>query len=351
MRILLTCDPMIPVPPVGYGGIERIVDGLARELRRRGHTVGLVGHRDSTCQTDGFWPWPGTEVRSRPDTIRNIRALVGIARNFEPDVVHSFARLAYLSGLLLSPTPKIMSYQRLAHGVQIRLAAAAAGRTLHYTACSRFIAEGGRTSGGTWHAIPNFIEPDRIPFEPQVPTDAPLLFLSRVESIKGADVAIAVAKASGRRLVIAGNHATSGPEYEYWRDQVLPHLDSDGISYVGEVGDEQKFKLLGQAAALVVPIRWDEPFGIVFIEALAAGTPVITCPRGALPEIVTPGVNGWFMDTIDDGERAVARLPLIDRATCRNVAVQSFSRSVVVEQYFSLYESLRLQSNGRPSHS
>jgi glycosyltransferase involved in cell wall biosynthesis len=338
MRILLTADPMIPVPPVGYGGIERIVDSLAGELRARGHTVGLAAKAGSTCATDAFFPWPGENIRSPLDTVRNALALARAARRFRPDVVHSFSRLAYLTALLPSRLPKVMSYQRHVSIPQIRRALALARTgSLRFTGCSGFIAAQGRAGGGDWSDVPNFIDLSKIDFAPRVPADAPLLFLSRLDAIKGPDLAIAIARRAGRRLLVAGNRPVGGPDAAYFDEKVAPQLGRDGIEWIGEVGDVQKNELLGRCAALLVPIQWDEPFGIVFAEALAAGTPVITCARGALPEIIRPGVTGFFIDGLDSGVAAVARLGELDRAACRADAESRFSLGVCTDRYLELY--------------
>ena len=180
--------------------------------------------------------------------------------------------------------------------------------------------------------IPTFTD-----FEPEVGQDAPLVFLSRVERIKGAHTAITVARRTGRRLIIAGNHASSGPELDYWTNEIAPHLGG-AIEYVGPVDDQQKNALLGQAAALIVPIEWNEPFGIVFAEALACGTPVISCPRGALPEIVRHGVDGFLVTTIEEACNAVAKIDKIDRRNCRKRVEDRFSATIVSAQYERLYE-------------
>jgi glycosyltransferase involved in cell wall biosynthesis len=333
VRILLTADPFLPVPPAGYGGIERIVDALAREYAKGGHSVALAAHRDSACPVSGFFPWPGER------TLPNALSLLSAARSFRPDVVHSFSRLAYLLPILPRSVPKLMSYQRHVGGRQIAAAARIARGTLRFTGCSEFIASMGRSWGGDWTAVPNFIEVGKIRFVPSVGADAPLLFLSRIESIKGPDIAIAVAKAAGRRLVLAGNRSKSGPEADFFESRIAPHLGRDGIEWVGEVGDAQKDALLGQAAALVVPIQWDEPFGIVFAESLAAGTPVITCARGAAPEIIQDGVTGIFISNEGDGVSAVARIGELSREECRRSAETSFSSTVAAEKYLGLYRS------------
>ena len=340
MRILLTADPMIPVPPVGYGGIERIVDSLIGELRARGHTVALVAKADSTCEVDAFFAWPGDNIRGRIDTVRNIMALRHAVRRFRPDVIHSFSRLAYLLGVLPSRLPKIMSYQRHVSPGQIRPALRLARHgSLQFTGCSEFICEQGRRAGGTWTSIHNFVDLTKIDFTPAVPEDAPLLFLSRVESIKGPDLAIEIARRAGRRLLIAGNRSTTGAEAAFFEQKIAPHLNRDGVEWIGEVGDVKKNELLGRSAALLVPIQWDEPFGIVFAEALAAGTPVITCARGALPEIIRPGVTGFTIKNADEGIAAVKRLSTLDRGACRADAESSFSLSVCADHYARLYRA------------
>ncbi len=342
MRILLTADPELPVPPTGYGGIERIAAELLAEFRVRGHTVGLAAREGSMAEVDAFFPWPGRESQRRKDTIANARALHGAVRRFRPDVLQSFSRLAYLLPLFaLAPRlPKIMSYQRHTGGNSVRLATVLGGKHLHFTGCSEAICRMGRPAGGRWTAIPNFVDTQTFPFQPAVPSDAPLLFLSRIEAIKGAHLAIEIARRSGRRLIIAGNRVDSEEGAAYFDREIAPHLGR-GIEWIGEVDNAQKRQQLMGAAALVVPIQWDEPFGIVFAEALAAGVPVITCARGATPEIIEEGRTGFFIRDVAEGVQAVARLAEIDRAKCRMVAEHRFDVTVVAKQYLQLYASIQ----------
>jgi glycosyltransferase involved in cell wall biosynthesis len=320
--------------------VERVVAALLAELRRRGHEVGLVAHPDSSAATDYFLGWPNALPSSAADHARNTLALLKAVTRFRPSIVHSFSRLLYLAPLLASRIPKIMSYGRFPGGRQISLSASVASSSLTFTGCSTFIATMGSKYGGTWRTVPNFVDTDLYKFVPGVPDDAPLVFLSRVEPIKGTHVAIEVAKQAGRRLLIAGNHSASGPEGEYWSAVIKPQLGRAGIEYIGPVDDKSKSELLGSAAALIVPIQWDEPFGIVFAEALACGTPVITCPRGATPEIIRDGIDGFLIRDVSDGCQAVHSLGTIDRRQCRQRAEQAFSVAAVVPQYEALYKEL-----------
>ncbi len=340
MRILLTADPELPVPPLLYGGIERIVDLLATKFQARGHTVGLVAHSESTSPATPIYPWQGKRSQNKLDTARNTMTLWSAVQQFQPDIVHSFSRIFYLLPLLNSRLPKVMSYQRDPSLRTTGWGAKLANGSLTFTGCSDYICRVGRNAGGTWHPIYNCVETDKYTFQSTVADDAPLVFLSRIERIKGAHTAIAVAQKTGRRLLIAGNYSTTGEAGQYWQEEILPHLGKNGIEYVGTVNDAQKNELLGQAAAMIVPIEWNEPFGIVFAEALACGTPVISCPTGSLPEIVRPGVDGYLVKNIEEAVAAVEKLPTIDRSNCRQRVEELFSAEVIVDRYEQLYLSL-----------
>jgi glycosyltransferase involved in cell wall biosynthesis len=342
MRILLVADPILPVPPRLYGGIERIVARLIAELRARGHTVALAALGDSSQPVDALFPWPALRVGHRLDTVRNALALRRAVRAFRPDVVHSFARLAYLLPLLPSRLPKIMSYQRDPGARQTAPASRwARGASLTFTGCSEHIAARGRIAGGTWHAIPNFadtgvLHPDASP----PPDDAPLVFLSRLDRIKAPHLAIAIARLARRRIILAGNRAETGPDAVYFDREVAPLIDGRDVTWTGPVDDAAKRTLLASAHAMLVPVQWDEPFGIVFAEALACGCPVISCPRGALPEIVDEGVTGFLIHDIHEGAAAVGRIGSLSREACRRAAVERFSPVAVAARYEALYQSL-----------
>jgi glycosyltransferase involved in cell wall biosynthesis len=340
MRILLTADPELPVPPPLYGGIERIVDWLARELVAMGHEVGLVAHRDSKVAGVVLFPWPGTRSRSVSDTMRNSLHLAATVRRFRPDVLHSFSRLVYMTPLAGSRVPRIMSFQRLPTARTVSMAARLHRGRLVYTGCSEWISRVGRAAGGHWTTIHNGVELSRYDFKGTVSADAPFLFLSRLDRVKAPHLAIRVAVGEGRRIVVAGNVAERGPDHEYFEQVVRPLMDHELVNWVGPVNDEQKNKLLGESLALLVPIQWDEPFGIVFVEALACGTPVLSCSRGALPEIIREGVEGFIQSDVDELSYCARRLHLIQRATCRSRAEESFSSMHIAGQYSDLYESL-----------
>ena len=297
LRIALTADPYIPVPPTFYGGIERVVYSLAMHLVARGHDVTLFAHPASAVRGATLVPYGVPPHRGIGRRARELAQVGGrlFRRRAEFDVVHSFGRLAALAPVLACrAVPKYQSYQRAVPWKGIRRAVCAAGESLQFTACSAsmFVGHAVGSKFGRWRAIFNGVDLTAYQYAPTVADDAPLVCLGKVMHKKGVHVAIAIAKLAGRRLVIAGDTVDSGPDRDYFVREILPAVDGERVQYVGPVDDVQKNQLLGRAAALVFPTMYAEPFGIVMAEAMACGTPVIGPRRGALLEVVQPGVTG-----------------------------------------------------------
>ncbi|MBF0588814.1 MAG: glycosyltransferase [Magnetococcales bacterium] len=341
MRIFISADPYLPIPPTLYGGTERVIDSLVRGFAARGHSVGLMALAESTTTPETLFPWPvpGIDKGSHAGHLKNAKALHRAVHTFKPDVLHSFSRLLYMLPLAVTyrRLPKVMTYERQPTPNTARKNLLIHGHSLRFTGCSEDLCTKGRPGGGVWKPVHNCVDIDHYRFGAEVTEDAPLVFLSRVERIKGVHTAIAAARRTGRRLLIAGNHDEEGIHGDYWREEIVPHLDKDGIEYIGPVNDEQKNKLLGEAAAMVVPIEWDEPFGIVFAEALACGTPIISSPRGSLPEIVRQGVDGFLVNNLDEACDAIRKLHTIDRAQCRARAESCFSEDFILDGYMNIY--------------
>lgn len=336
LRIALTADPEIPVPPLQYGGIERIVDMLARTLTRRGHDVTLFAHRSSTCPVRHV-AWPGKSSLPLGDTMRNAATLARRAGVGAFDIVHSFSRVAYLLPILPLPVAKLMSYQRDISERTTATAVRLSRGTLEFSAISRQMMEA-KPLAGRWHFVPNGVPLDVYRFRGNVSPDAPLLFLGRIEEIKGPHLAIDIARRMGRHLIIAGNIP---PEHRAWYDaHVAPHIDGARVRYVGPVNDEQKNAFLGEAAALLMPILWEEPFGIVMAEAMACGTPVLGLRRGAVPEVVEHGVTGYVADTVDELVATAGNLGALSRFDARARVERLYSDEAVTDGYLNVYEGI-----------
>jgi glycosyltransferase involved in cell wall biosynthesis len=333
LKIALTSDPEVPVPPRFYGGLERIVDLLAHGLVERGHDVTVFANKDSNT-AGRLVPWAGQSSRRLTDTFSNALVLAEAARKYRFDLIHSSSRLAYLSFLLPLSIPKLMTYHRTISARSVLLGRVFSRETLYFSAVSQSMMEHVKHRG-FWCSVPNGVPIERFRFVASVPEDAPLVFLGRIEEIKGPHLAIEVARACGRRLVIAGNVP---PEKIQWFDRFIrPSIDGEFIRYIGPVDDVQKSELLGSAFAFLMPILWEEPFGIVMAEALACGTPVLGLRRGAVPEVVQHGVSGYVCDTVAELADAVRNVPKIDRNACREIAAKNFSRDAVTEAYLKIY--------------
>jgi glycosyltransferase involved in cell wall biosynthesis len=345
MRIALTVDPELAVPPLHYGGIERIVDMLAVELAGRGHFVTLFANRRSTCPVPRV-PWPGERSNRLGDTIRNASALARRVLAGRFDVIHSFSRIAYLTPLLPLAIPKLMSYQREISLRTTAMAQRLSRGTIDFSAISRQMIDASDLPG-RWHLVPNGVPLDRYTFRADVAPDAPLIFLGRIEEIKGPHLAVEIARRAERRLVIAGNIPA---EHRRWFERhVEPNIDGDRVRYVGPVDDAQKNALLGGAFALLMPILWEEPFGIVMVEAMACGTPVLALRRGAAPEVVEHGVTGFVADTPEELALAVGTTANLSRRAARERVERLYSADAVAEGYLDVYA--QILSKIRPSVS
>lgn len=334
LRIAITADPEIPVPPRYYGGIERIVDLLIRGLLARGHKITLFAHLESKvpCQLE---PYPKDGIRSRFPLLTNMGFISSKILSGKYDLVHSFGRLVYLFPLLPLSLPKIMSYQRSITPRSVKWAERLSRGTIHFVGLNHQIVKPYHGKKN-WHVIYNGASRDTYEFKDQVSPDAPLVFLGRVEQIKGPHLAIEVARQSGKRLIIAGNLPEGEKHQRYFQEKIQPYLNGD-IWYVGPVTDREKNEILGQALALLMPILIEEPFGIVMAEALACGTPVIGFNRGAVPEVVQEGINGFSCNSIEEMAKAVDRIHEIDRRRCREIMEEKFSDESIVNAYENLY--------------
>ncbi|MDF2434014.1 MAG: hypothetical protein JWP44_3645 [Mucilaginibacter sp.] len=334
MRILLIMNPGLPVPPVLYGGIERIVYLLAEEYHKLGHEVTLLSGPDSYCSgtTITFGNNSKTSKWTRNKEIYFVwKYLTNNHKAF--DLIHNFGRLVYFLPVLNKPVFKLMTYERPVSKSGIKIVSALPVRNLIFTGCSNFCVSTGNVSG-KWATVYNGVDFSQYQLNDTVKDDAPLMFLGRMEKIKGLHTAIKVAKATGHKLIIGGN-IPENPDY--FKTEIEPQIDNDQIKYLGPLNDGQKNEYLGQAKALLFPIEWDEPFGIVMIEAMACGTPVIAFNRGSVTEVITQQ-TGLKVNTPDEMIAAVKEVNKLNRRTCRNLAERNFDISVIAHEYLKCFK-------------
>lgn len=335
MKIAIVADPMIPVPPTFYGGIERIIDMLIKGLISNGVEVSLFAHRNS--ETDAIlYPYL-TDNNNGINGLKNALLINKVLLQNKHDLIHSFGRLAYLLPQLPLGIPKLMSYQREPTLSQIKKAFKLSKKhTLFFTGCSNYISDQIKPYVPTY-TVYNGVDLGDYHFCNDVKADNPLVFLGRIEPIKGTHIAIEIAKKTNKKLLIAGNVPS---EYlGYFESEVKPYLNEQ-IVYIGPVNDTQKNELLGNALALLMPIQWNEPFGIVMAEAMACGTPVIGFRKGSVSEVVQHGVNGFICDHIDQMVEAVAQIEHINRKDVRKICEVRFSAKTIVESYLDVYQKI-----------
>lgn len=333
-------DPDIPVPPRHYGGIERVIHDLAQRYCALGHEVTLVAGPGSRS--------PGrliTYGRSGAGTIRiDWRLMTEVApillrESARHDVVHNFGRLAWLFPIVWARARKVQTYMRYVAPRNIRMLNSLHPRRLTFTGVSDAIAGTGRPGGGDWRTVYNCAQIGQFDFVPEVPADAPLVFLGRLERCKGAHTAITVSELTGRRLVIAGNISTLPGERAYFENEIRPRIDGERVRYIGVVDNARKNELLGSAAAMLLPVEWFEPFPVVLPEAFACGTPILAFPGGGVPEGIEAGVTGWLCRSAVEMAALVERIPELSRAACRRIAQGRFSDDAIARAYLDIYAS------------
>ena len=357
MKILMVMDPGILVPPNGYGGIERIVEILALQYTEMGHEVHLLVTPGSFIKGCTVYPF-GKE--GFPPKKRDALKAIPTAWQFlwkhrnDFDLVHSFGRLAYLLPILNHPVKKIMSYQREIDQRNIWLINKLPGRQLFFTGCSADLLSRLKVaSKGIWAAVYNAVIFSKYTLQPVISEDAPLMFLGRLERVKGCHTAIEIAKATGSKLIIAGNISTLPEELEYFEKEIRPLIDGIQIIYVGAINDAEKNHWLGLSKALIFPIEWNEPFGIVMIEAMACGTPVIGYNRGSVNEVIDEGVTGFKVNDAGGMVLAVRHLATINRTNCCLHAKKRFDASVIALDYLRLADyykkNIAIVTTGQPA--
>lgn len=334
MRIVLIAPPWVAVPPPAYGGTEAVLDSLAQGLVAAGHEVLLYTTGDSTCPVPKAWVLDeavGVGTAGSATELRHVIKAYERVLEWQPDVVHDHT----LIGPVYSGKFENLAVVTTNHGPfdsELGDFYRDIGPRVPIIAISEHQASTARDTpiaAVIHHGIPT----DRYHFGPGDGGYA--LFLGRMCMEKGVHTAAAVARAAGMPLRIAAK-LREPAEHEYFKTFVAPLL-GHGIDFLGEIEEKEKIELLGKARCLLNPIDWPEPFGMVMVEALACGTPVVSRHRGSVPEIVDDGRTGFLRETNQELVDALGNLDRIDRAECRAVAVERFSVEAMVNHHLTLY--------------
>jgi glycosyltransferase involved in cell wall biosynthesis len=355
MRIAQIAPPYVALPPKKYGGTERVIAALTEELVARGHSVTLFASGDSRTSAHlvptvprALWGETGWDPEA------TIQAVVATCYQMadEFDIIHNHLDYHPFAAARRCRTPTVTTM----HGRQdLPELPAIYADYREQPLVSISNSQRRPIRWANWVAtVYNGVDLRELPYSPN--GGSYLAFIGRISPEKGVDAAIRIARRAGVPLVIAAREPlpfVHDPavrrDWDYWESVVRPLLREPGIEFIGEVDASGRAALLGGAAALLNPIQWEEPFGLVMAEAMACGTPVLATRRGAAPEIVEPGVTGWLGTTEDDLVAAIADLDTLSRETCRLVVEARFSARAMAANYERVYEAiLDSESAGRP---
>jgi glycosyltransferase involved in cell wall biosynthesis len=337
VKIALVAPPLLPIPPARYGGTERIVGVLAEHLVARGHDVTLFAPGDSTAAgrlvptvplslwSSGFHPDPAVYYEQTVERVLQAGA--------DFDVIHSHLDNRGFELAERSSVPVVSTV----HGrtdIDPLASAIAAHNDVPLVAISE--SQRSQTRNGNWLATIYH----GLPFDGVAEGTGRggyLVFVGRLAHDKGIAETVELARLSGHRLVVAAK-ALSPSETEIYDSVIAPAIEEGVVEFLGEIGGADRDRLFGDALATVMLSRWPEPFGLVAIESMATGTPVIAARSGALPEIVRDGIDGFIVDSPADGAAAVAQITALDRAAIRRRTLERFSAMRMVDDYERLYE-------------
>jgi glycosyltransferase involved in cell wall biosynthesis len=352
VRIAQIAPLYTPVPPVGYGGTELAASQITEELVRRGHEVTLFASGDSRTSAtleasvpyalwsdEGRRTWPTPQAATAQEVLHVEAAF---ARAGEFDLVHNHAGYEGMSAASRSTTPVLTTHH---HAFEPSAASVFAEYPWYHHALSH-ASSLTFPRRGQLPPIHHGIDVASYPFRER--SEGYLLFVGRIVPEKGVEYAVEIARRAGRDLVIAGVVQQKAADYG---ERIVGMADGKRIRYVGEAGPEDKRRLMGGAAALLFPIVWDEPFGLVVIEAFACGTPVLAFANASAPELVQPGETGYLAEAGEDPmaqgagvDRLAAATKLVgnlSRRRCRDEAEERFTVERMVDHYEEAYERVR----------
>lgn len=337
MKIAMLAPPWIKIPPAGYGGIEWVIHYITDELSGRGHDVTLFAAGDSTTRAKLVATFPEQLPDRIGETMYEVQHVATCLRRAgEFEIIHDHSGFAALAAAAYLKTPLVHTL----HGPfsadicrfyqDFRDAA-------HYVAISEYQCRccDGLNYAGT---VYNPIDTEAWPFRGREEKEDYLLAFGRLCTEKGFHTAIEVARRTGRRLVVAG---TIQHHYrDYYETVIKPQIDGEQVRFVGEVSLTEKWNLFSKAEAFLFPIEWPEPFGLVMIESMAAGTPVLAFPEGSVPEVVVDGITGFIVNNVDEMVACLDKLGQIDPRACRQHVQEKFSVKKATDGYEEVYRKV-----------
>ncbi len=349
MRIAQVSPLWERVPPPAYGGIELVVGLLCDELVRRGHEVTLFASGDSISLAKLESVHPRALRLDNSVKEYGIYEMLQLSRVYEKasefDIIHSHMGCAALPFANLVKTPTVHTLHGIFTPDNEKMFRHAAKQS--YVSISNAQREP-RLNLNCVATVYNGVDVSTYEFyeKPQYPPY--LAFLGRLSPEKGPHLAIEIAKKSGWHLKMAGK--VDPVDQEFFESQIKPHIDGKQIEYLGEANHAQKSLLMGNAVATLFPITWREPFGLVMIESMATGTPVIAMKLGSTSEVIADGLSGVLCNSVDECVAAIDKAMQLNRRACRNYVQQKFSAQAMTDGYEAVYRQIVSQNFAKNGH-
>jgi glycosyltransferase involved in cell wall biosynthesis len=350
MRIAQVAPLWEQVPPPAYGGTELVVSLLTEELVRRGHDVTLFASGDShtTAKLESVHPKAlrlDTNVKDHSIyDMLNMNRVYERAQEF--DIIHSHVGCVSMPYSTLVKTPTIHTLHGIFTPDNERMFAHVRDQPFISISNSQRDHKLGLNYVAT---VYNGIDTDTYEFHSQPNNPPYLAFLGRMSPEKGAHLAIQIAQKSGWHLKMAGK--VDSVDREYFEQQVMPYVDGVQIEFLGEANHRQKSELMGGAVATLFPITWKEPFGLVMIESMVTGTPVIAMSLGAAPEIIAHGRSGFLCQTVDECVAAIAQAMQLDRRVCHDHVLVNFTAKRMADGYEAVYRKVLAEKYAQNGHA
>ena len=347
MKIAQVAPLAESVPPQLYGGTERVVAFLTDELVRLGHEVTLFASGDSRTSGQLVPAWPRAirlDGTCRDYVVPHMLLVEEVTKRApEFDVIHFHTAPLHFPLARRLPTPHVTTLHGRLDMPELRRLYDEFGDipVVSISDAQREPLPQAGWVATVHHGLPESL----LRFQPG--PGAYLAFVGRISPEKRVDRAIAIASACGMPLKIAAK--VDPADREYFEREIRHLLDNPLVEYIGEIGEPQKSAFLGGATALLFPIDWPEPFGLVMIEALACGTPVVAFRGGSVPEVIDEGVTGFIVETLDDAIRATCEAGQLDRRRCRETFERRFSVTRMATDYLALYDGLMSEDAERRS--
>ncbi|WP_414578164.1 glycosyltransferase family 4 protein [Anabaena sp. CCY 9402-a] len=349
MRIAQIAPLWERVPPPAYGGIELVVGLLTDELVRRGHEVTLFASGDSITSAKLASVHPRALRLDSSIKEYGIYEMLQLGSVYERadefDIIHSHMGCASLSYTKLVKTPTINTLHGIFTPDNEKMFQYAKSQPFVSISDAQRELRLGLNYVGT---VYNGIDVSSYKFYPQPDEPPYLTFLGRISPEKGTHLAIEIAKKAGWRLKIAGK--VDVVDVEYFEKEVKPLIDGQQIEYLGEANHTQKNVLMGGAVATLFPITWREPFGLVMVESMASGTPVIAMKLGSTTEVIAHGKTGFLCNDVEECVSAIAKVADLDRYACREYVQNRFSLQAMTDGYEEVYRQIlqkKFANNGR----